>query len=99
VLEFRLHGYTNKASIVKGLYKKTGHIIIAAGIIMAMTFFGLLLSSEIMLDQVSFFLVVAVLLDTFVIRTILVPVLLGLSGKYAWWPHPNVPDRVKSYGY
>jgi len=98
VLEFRLHGYTNKASIVKGLYK-TGHIITAAGIIMAVAFSGLLLSSEIILNQVAFFLVVAVLLDTFVIRTILVPVLLGLSGKHAWWPHPNVPDGVKSYGY
>jgi len=32
VLVVRLHGYKNKAFIVKGLYK-TGHIITAAGII------------------------------------------------------------------
>ena len=43
VLEFRLRGYTNKASIVKGLYK-TGHIITAAGIIMAVAFFGIVIN-------------------------------------------------------
>jgi len=46
VLEFQLHGYTNKASIVKALHK-TGHIITASGIIMAVAFSGLLLNSEI----------------------------------------------------
>lgn len=98
VLEYRLEGYTNNGSILKGLYK-TGHIITAAGIIMAVAFSGLFLSKEMILNQVAFYLVSAVLLDTFLVRTVLVPILMGLFGKEAWWPRPNVPEGTRTYGY
>lgn len=73
--------------------------IVLVGIIMAVAFSGLFLSEELILNQVAFFLVTAVLLDTFVIRTVLVPILMGFAGKHAWWPRPNVPDGTKNYGY
>ncbi len=57
---------------------KTGGIITAAGLVMAVAFVGLLFSSMPVLNQLSFFLVLAVLLDTFVIRR-----LVG-GGRIRW---------------
>ena len=89
MLEFRLEGFTDDSAVLKGLYK-TGGIITAAGIIMAVAFSGLLLSGELLLNQTAFMLVVAVLVDTFVVRTVLVPILMGLTGTKSWWPR-NLP--------
>lgn len=50
-----------------GLWR-TGSIITAAGLVMAVAFVGLLFSGEPVLNQLSYFLVMAVLLDTFVVR-------------------------------
>ena len=75
----------DRQAIVIGL-TKTGSTITAAGCIMATAFSGLLFSSEPVLNQISFFLVFAVLVDTFVIRALFVPALMtALRGKN-WWP-------------
>jgi uncharacterized membrane protein YdfJ with MMPL/SSD domain len=58
IVEFRDQGYTEKASIMMGLCK-TGGIITAAGIIMAIAFSGLLFSSEMLLNQCSFYVSLA----------------------------------------
>eukprot|EP00549_Striatella_unipunctata_P026576 CAMPEP_0118705488 /NCGR_PEP_ID=MMETSP0800-20121206/19895_1 /TAXON_ID=210618 ORGANISM="Striatella unipunctata, Strain CCMP2910" /NCGR_SAMPLE_ID=MMETSP0800 /ASSEMBLY_ACC=CAM_ASM_000638 /LENGTH=372 /DNA_ID=CAMNT_0006607647 /DNA_START=180 /DNA_END=1298 /DNA_ORIENTATION=- len=86
ILEFRKQGYDHKSSIVAGLHT-TGGIITAAGIIMAVAFGGLMWSASPALYQWSLVLTTAVLLDTFVIRTLLVPILMGYTGdRYSWWP-------------
>ena len=61
---------------------------------MAIAFGGLFLSQSTILNQAAFILFVAVLYDTFVIRTLLMPALLSLSRDKAWWPStppPGVP--------
>ena len=58
----------------------------AAGIIMAIAFFGLLLSNQASMNQLSFFLVIAVLFDTFIVSTILVPACMSIIGSGNWWP-------------
>jgi uncharacterized membrane protein YdfJ with MMPL/SSD domain len=63
-----------------------GHIISAAGAIMAIAFLGLLFTGEAVLNQISFFLVFAVLLDTLLIRTMVVPACMSLLGNANWWP-------------
>jgi len=86
ILEYRTDdGLDHESSIVAGLYS-TGGIITAAGIIMAVAFGGLMFSSSPVLYQWSFLLTSAVLLDTFVIRTLIVPIVMGWTGKYSWWP-------------
>ena len=85
ISEFRDMGYTDIAAIHKGLYK-TGSIISAAGVIMAISFSGLLLSKEMVLNQFGFILCVAVLVDTFIIRTVLVPAIMSIAEKWNWWP-------------
>ena len=93
ISEFRNRGFTEKASIHKGLFK-TGNIITAAGIIMAIAFSGLLLAREMVLIQFGFLLCIAVIIDTFVIRTILVPAIMSIAEKWNWWPAKK-PEPTK----
>eukprot|EP00042_Codosiga_hollandica_P039413 m.330212 g.330212 ORF g.330212 m.330212 type:complete len:811 (-) comp55607_c1_seq3:155-2587(-) len=85
IFEYRLQGRSEKDSIIHGLVK-TGPIITAAGAIMAIAFLGLLFTGEAVLNQISFYLVFAVLLDTLCIRTMLVPSCMSLLGATNWWP-------------
>ncbi|ETO16373.1 hypothetical protein RFI_20979 [Reticulomyxa filosa] len=78
VYEYRLLGLPTREAIVRGIYN-TGSIITAAGVIMAIAFCGLLFSEITSLNQTGFILVVAVLVDTFIIRTLLVPAVLSLA--------------------
>ena len=95
ILEAREQGFGEKASILSGL-ARTGSIITAAGIIMAIAFMGLLFSSIPALNQLSFFLVVSVLVDTFVVRTFLVPALMRILGSLNWWPRKcNYQENLK----
>ena len=93
ISEYRKMGYTEKASIHKGVYR-TGSIITAAGIIMTIAFSGLLLSTEMILNQFGFMLCFAVLVDTFVVRTILVPSIMSLAERWNWWPS-KLPEPEK----
>jgi len=79
----------DRQAIVIGL-TKTGSTITAAGCIMATAFSGLLFSSEPVLNQISFFLVFAVLVDTFVIRALFVPALMTALRGNNWWPRKMV---------
>ncbi len=71
VLEYRISGYDHKSSIIAGLCS-TGNTITAAGIIMAVSFGGLLGSDSPVVYQWAFSLTVAVLLDTFIMRSCVV---------------------------
>lgn len=53
-----------------------------------------MLSSNPVLYQWSFLLTTAVLLDTFVIRTIVVPIVTGMAGKHCWWPRQLPQERI-----
>ncbi len=64
----------------------TGKIITSCGIIMAGTFGAMLVSPVAMLVQIGFTAVVGLLLDTFIIRCILVPSIAVKVGEVNWWP-------------
>lgn len=68
----------------------TGKIITSCGIIMAGTFAALLVSPVNELVQVGFTTVVGLILDTFIVRCMLVPALAVKVGELNWWPGRKV---------
>ncbi|KAJ4458751.1 putative MmpL efflux pump [Paratrimastix pyriformis] len=97
VYEYRKRGYGDRAALTKAIYK-TGAIITAAGCIMALAFSGLMISQEMVLNQFGFVLCWSVILDTFFVRTLLVPAIVSLvgrlPGRWNWWPG-RVPEGTK----
>lgn len=83
--EYMKYGVNLRNAIVRGVFK-TGNIITSAGIIMAFAFFGLLFSKVAAINQMGFILVVGVLVDTFIIRTSLVPAILSVTTNVVWYP-------------
>ncbi|MCL8016215.1 MMPL family transporter [Streptomyces sp. AS02] len=63
----------------------TGKVITAAGAIMIVVFGAFMLSADRMLQQFGLGLAVAILMDALVIRCLIVPALMQLMGKWAWW--------------
>lgn len=76
----------------------TGSIISAAGVIMALAFSGMLFNSNRYLNQFGFVCICSILLDTFVVRILLVPSLLSIGGWINWWPRkmPQNETRAKT---
>lgn len=68
----------------------TGGIITSCGIIMAGTFGAMLVSPVRPIVQIGFTAVVGLLIDTFVIRTLVVPAIAVKFGELNWWPGKKV---------
>jgi RND superfamily putative drug exporter len=64
----------------------TGPVITSAGIILAGTFSVLMTLPVTFIFDLGFMVAVGILLDTFVVRTIMVPALVELVGDRIWWP-------------
>ncbi len=65
---------------------KTGAVITSAGLILAGTFGSMATAPLIVLFQVGVAVAIGVLIDTFLVRSILVPAITTLVGDRAWWP-------------
>jgi putative drug exporter of the RND superfamily len=64
----------------------TGGVITSAGLVLAATFGALTVLPLVILVQLGFLVGFGVLLDTFVVRTLLVPAAVHLIGDRVWWP-------------
>jgi len=81
--EARLVG--SRTGVVAGL-ERTGAVITSAGLILAGTFLMLTLLPLEQLFQLGFAVALGVLVDTFVVRSLLVPAIAVLLGDRSWWP-------------
>ena len=77
------HG--TRSGILRGL-SATGGVITSAGIVLAATFAALGVIPILFLAQLAFIVAFGVLLDTFVVRSLLVPALAYDIGRKVWWP-------------
>jgi RND superfamily putative drug exporter len=68
-----------------GALAHSGRVIFAAGAVMVAVFFTFALSGPLPPKEMGIVLGVAVLLDAFLVRLVLLPVLLRLTGRAAWW--------------
>jgi RND superfamily putative drug exporter len=74
-----------REAVLHGL-ERTGGVITSAGIVLAGTFAVLMLLPLEQLFQLGFAVALGVLVDTFVVRTLLVPAVALLAGSASWWP-------------
>ena len=64
----------------------TGGVITSCGIILAGTFATLMTSPLQMVTQIGAAIAIGVIIDTFVVRALLVPSIAALLGRWNWWP-------------
>ena len=89
------HAHDPRAAMLGGV-AHSGRVIFAAGAVMVAVFFTFALSGPLPPKEMGIILGVAVLLDAALIRLLLLPVLLRLMGRWAWylpkWAHRLLPD-------
>ena len=81
--ESRLHG--TREGMLRAL-AATGPVITSAGIILAGTFAVLMTLPVTYTFDLGFMVALGILLDTFIVRTIMVPAAVELLGDRIWWP-------------
>jgi RND superfamily putative drug exporter len=74
----------NERSVALGL-ARTGRIITAAAIVMAIVFIAIAAGEVAFMRGLGVGLIVSVLVDAFIVRTLLVPAAMGVMGRWNWW--------------
>ena len=70
---------------------KSARVVTAAGIIMVSVFSGFIMPNDPIIKSIGFTLTAGVLIDAFLIRMTLIPAVISLLGKRAWW----MPARLR----
>ncbi len=91
----RIREEERRDSLVAGTVRalgRTGGVITSAGIILAGTFGALMTLPLQVLFQLGFAVSIGVLMDTFIVRTLTVPAIVLLLGRWNWWPSRHEPE-------
>jgi len=86
--EYDRTGSTDKA--VVGALARTGRLVTCAALILAVSFTSLTTNPDIVVRMIASGLAVGMLVDVLVVRTLLVPALVAIMGRWNWW----MPDRL-----
>ncbi|QGU04874.1 Putative membrane protein YdgH [Corynebacterium comes] len=81
--EAKTHG--TEEGVLRSL-SATGGVITSAGVLLAAVFAALGVLPLVVLAQVGIVIFIGVLLDTMIVRTLLIPALVQLLGEKFWWP-------------
>lgn len=79
------HRMDTRRAVAEGL-ATTGHVITSAGLILAGTFAALLAAPLTGMVQLGFAATLGLLIDTFIVRSLMVPSIAVLLGASSWWP-------------
>jgi RND superfamily putative drug exporter len=74
----------NTIAVTRGL-AATGRTITAAAAIMVLVFASFILGGQVIIEMFGVGLASAILLDALIVRSVIVPALLLLTGKANWW--------------
>jgi putative drug exporter of the RND superfamily len=87
-----VHRHGTREGTLRGL-AVTGAVITGAGIVLAGTFGALAVLPLVVLTEIGFIVAFGVLLDTFVVRSVIVPALVIDIGRKVWWPSKLAKER------
>ncbi|MGI5224581.1 MMPL family transporter [Actinoallomurus sp. CA-142502] len=87
-----VHGDTPRRATVNGL-GANARVVTAAAIIMISVFAGFMITPDPIIKSIGFALAVGVFIDAFIVRMTLVPAVMAVLGRAAWWL-PRRLDRV-----
>jgi RND superfamily putative drug exporter len=88
IKEARDGGATNEEAIALGL-QRTGRIVTAAALLLVVALGAFATSQIVFIKELGVGAAAAVLIDAFIVRTLLVPALMKLLGERNWWaPRP-----------
>jgi len=79
-----VHGSPARLAVAQG-FRAGRSVVVAAGLIMVAVFGGFIFSESTIIRSMGFGLAVGVLVDAFVVRMLLMPALMHLLGRSAWW--------------
>lgn len=79
-----VRGITARHAVISG-FGHGARVVTAAAIIMISVFAGFILAPDAIIKSVGFALGIAVLFDALVVRMTIVPAVMTLLGKSAWW--------------
>lgn len=86
------HGSPARLAVAQGI-RAGRSVVIAACLIMVSVFGGFIFSEATIIRSIGFGLAIGVLFDAFLVRMLLMPALMHLLGKSAWWI-PRWLDRI-----
>jgi RND superfamily putative drug exporter len=92
IKEMHDKGMSPKQAIREG-FARSGPVLVAAAAIMTVVFAGFATGTFAVGASIAFGLMVGVMADAFIVRLVLMPALLSLLGKSAWWL-PKWLDRI-----
>lgn len=90
--EAYVHGAPARLAVARG-FRAGRSVVIAAGLIMVSVFGGFVFAESTMIRSIGFGLAFGVLVDAFVVRMLLMPAVMHLVGRSAWWV-PRWLDRM-----
>ncbi|MGI6872607.1 MMPL family transporter [Amycolatopsis sp. 3B14] len=79
-----VHGADARDAVVSG-FKHGARVVVAAALIMISVFAGFIAAELSLIQSIGFALAFGVLVDAFVVRMTIVPAVMSLLGKHAWW--------------
>ena len=86
------HGVAPRDAVISG-FRHGAQVVAAAALIMMSVFFGFMLTPDTVTKSIGFGLAVAILFDAVIVRMTVVPAVMTLLGRAAWWL-PRQLDRV-----
>ena len=87
-----VHGTEPRAAVVSG-FAHGARVVVAAALIMTSVFAGFVFAEDSLIQSIGFALAVGVAVDAFVVRMTIVPALMSMLGRRAWWL-PRWLDRL-----
>lgn len=86
-------GRSTNDAVIQAL-ARTGRLVTCAALILAISFASLSADPDIVVEMIATGLAIGVLIDAVIVRTLLVPALVAIMGRWNWWMPQRLRPRV-----